>query len=310
MARPRVSIDVGGGDSANETTKAAILAAASINRPVEVVAYGNKAEIEKTARSISYGLVHLEIVDCGISHSRAMNQLAGDLKEGKLAAWVTPARSPKVWGALHRVGLIEEGLISPALMAPMPTDNTFGVGGLGFLMDVGLTDDIRDPEVYTQWAEFGSRFLAEQYGIDRPRVGLYNIAAERAPDWLRQIDIRLSERADYVGYAEPRRVREGEVDLWLAMGLIGNGLMKVLESWMPLVGERIAKRLATSGNTKGARQVGEILRGELSYDAFLISPVIGLRSGIVVSRTHGGATAEQIAGGIAAVRRYLPNKED
>ena len=289
MIRPKIGIDVSGGDS-SDVTREAVLMAAARHAGIEVVAYGRRAELERTVAvkdttfGLSFGLSMLTIVECAV-HIKEMRRIVEDLSAGRLDAWVTLTKSELVWGALNKGHLVEPGLISPALMAPLPTLNTAGRGGLGFLMDVGLTRDIWNPEIYVQWGRLGSRFITEQYGIAEPRIGLYWIAEEvkRAPKWLKQIHEQLQKAAPgYLGLAEPKLVRRGMIDLWLAMGMIGNGVIKVLGTWLE--------------------------PDQKSDPVFLNAPVIGLLEGKVVCRIHGASTAEQIAGGIVSVQRYLRDK--
>jgi len=303
--RPRVAIDVSGGDSSRITHRAALEAAAR-EPDIQVVAYGNRAEIERVAEESRqfFGLGELEIIDCP-NHATEMRAIAHALAEDSVDAWVTPTASPRLLAALRSAGLLEEGLVTPALMAPLPTDNRAGYGGLSFLMDVGLTGTVNTGEVFVQWAEYGSRFLAAHCGIEEPRVALYNIATERAAPSLQLIHEALKVVPGYIGYAEPRAVVDGQVDLWLAEGLIGNGLIKALESWLSLASVRLLERFALDANREATEATAEVFGKGMSYDAVLISPVIGLQQNRVVCRTHGAATAEQIAGGIAAVQRYL-----
>jgi len=303
--RPRVAIDVNGGDSSDVTHRAALEAAAKAPS-IQVVAYGNRAKIQRVAEAShqSYGLGKLEIIDCS-NHTTEMRAIAHALAGGSIDAWVTPAKSPRLLAALRYAGLLEEGLVTPALMAPLPTDNVAGHGGLSFLMDVGLTGAVDTGEVFVQWAEYGSRFLKMHYGIESPRIALYNIATERAAPSLQLINEALKVVPGYISYAEPQAVVDGKVDLWLAEGLIGNGLIKALESWLRLASVRLLKRFAQDGNEKATKATTVVFGRGMSYDAALISPVIGLKGDLVVCRAHGAATDKQIAGGIAAVQRYL-----
>lgn len=303
MAVMRVGIDVGGGDSPEATQLGALMAAAKEDT-VQVVAYGERGSLITVAeaRNQGYGMYKLEVVECR-SHVAAMMAITRDLLSGGIDAWVTPSRSPKLLGALHLAKMYDEG-VTLALMAPLPSDNQAGGGGLSFLMDVGLTGEVHDPEVFAGWAEKGSRFLARHYGISSPRIALYNIAVERAVNSVSKIHERLEGVNGYIGYAEARPVAMGEVDLWLAEGFVGNGLIKALEWWFNLAASRVTKHFADE-RPEIAKEIGHVFRSSLSYDAALISPVIGLKGDVAVCRVHGAATAEQVAASITAVGRYL-----
>jgi fatty acid/phospholipid biosynthesis enzyme len=285
MASPkRIGIDLSGGDNPAVTRKAAVLAAA-YNPGIQVVACGPKYDLREMSRqdALMLELASPIEIECSV-HGAEIRQLVRLLADGSIDAWVTPSKSELVWAAVRGADLIEDGLLSPALVAPLPTANTAGPGNLGFVMDVGLTNDVTHPEIYAQWAALGSRFLEEQYGIaaDQTRFGLYYIAEEvkRAPDWIRQIDARLRLLPGYYGLAEPRVVREGKIDLWLGPGYIGNGIIKVLGAWLT--------------------------REQRNDPVFLLSPFVGTKQGKLVCRTHGSASAEMIAGAIVAAARYLP----
>jgi len=303
MAVMRVGIDVGGGDSPEATQLGALMAAARED-PVQVVAYGRRDALIKVseAHDQSYGMFKVQIVESN-TQAGAMMAITRDLLSGALNAWVTPTRSPKLLGALGIAKMYNKG-VTLALMAPLPSENQAGGGGLSFLMDAGFTDEVHDPEIFVQWAEYGSRFLAKHYNINEPRIALYNISVERGAGSLKKIHKRLQGVGGYIGYAEPKPVVAGEVDLWLAEGFVGNGVIKVLEGWFDLTAKRVMRRFS-DGRQAIAHEIGQVFKSELSYDAALISPVIGLKGDVAVCRVHGAATAEQVAASIAAVGRYL-----
>lgn len=309
MKRPRVGIDASGGDTP-ETTREAALLAAAYESNLQVVVYGEKASLQKTSETIhcSYGFGAVEIVECP-NHVAETSRIAADLKAGHLDAWVTPTASPRLLAAFKKAELFVNESCSPALMAPLPTKNKVG-NGRTFLADVGLTGEVHDPEVFVQWAFWGVRFLMDHFGITQPRVGLFNIAVERATPTIAAIHKRLQEAGvpGYFGYAEPRAAMDGEIDLWLAEGLIGNGLIKTIEAWLGLTSERLRERFAQIEKmdaVDSAKHSAVEVFGEMLSGIALISPIIGLKDGLVVCRTHGAAKAKQMAGGFAAVRHYL-----
>ena len=227
-----------------------------------------------------------------------LNSALEDLRSGEIDALITGSNSKKLAACSH-VSLLWQKPYWPGLIAPIPVQN-----GTGYMMDVGATARVTDPDVFVGWAELGTRFLQSQAGIASPKIGLCNIATERAYPELGLIHDRLTQQfANYVGYVEPYGYVAGEVDLWLVEGFMGNQNLKLLESYMKLMA---AECLAVTCDSGDIGQLKKLFRNMFSYEAHLLSPYL-TQSAKWVLRVHGAADHHAItkAFGLAAQKYDL-----
>lgn len=287
--RRRIGIDVSGGDfGISEILPGAIKASQQVAN--EVVVYGNMVDI---GRNIPEGgnLGIVSVIRCDRVNEE-LETAFDDLCKGKLSALITASNSKRLLGVGARYR--QEGVPKPAYIAPCPVK-----GKMAYFLDVGATTRVNDPKVFEGWALVGHRFLTDM-GIKEPRIGLLNIATERAYPELAEIHKALISCVGYVGYAEPSAFANGEIDLWMMEGFVGNTVLKLIEKIIPLTLQFCQQELA---NMPLAQLHVANMASSLTYDAHLVSPVLGL--GGKVFRVHGRCDQEQIAKSFKAVEQYL-----
>jgi glycerol-3-phosphate acyltransferase PlsX len=228
---------------------------------------------------------NLRIVDCPKRSEEVKMAMAG-LQNGQLSAFITALHNDALLA--HGRKFIVDGVKKPALFSPFPAKNP---RQYSYFMDAGATALEFDPEVFLGWANLGRDFLARHLGIENPTVGLLNIASEGACPEIRHIHQRLNDFPGYIGYAEPGLFAGGTVDLLLTSGFNGNLKLKDAESDFDLAINMILAKL--SDMPEAVARIVALAKKVLSYDAHLISPVLGFPGWVF--RVHGKARAEQIA---------------
>ncbi len=169
------------------------------------------------------------------------------------------------------------------------------------MLDVGATNRVSDPQVFLGWFRAGRRYLQVYMGIDEPKIGLLNIATERAYPELMMIHQALEGNDGYVGYSEPARFFAGEIDLWLMEGFIGNAFLKLTEEVLALT---LTVCIEEVHDIPLAQlHLGKMAKERMSYGAYLVSPLIGLK--YPVFRVHGRCNSDQIAKSFEAIKPYL-----
>lgn len=209
---------------------------------------------------------------------------------------------------MHTLGTLP-GVERPAICAQVPTRR-----GRTYLLDLGANVD-SDAEQLHQFAQLGSTLVTAVEGIPKPRVQLLNIGREavKGNDRVRQAAARMEADAQlhYAGFIEGDSLFQGEADVVVCDGFVGNVALKVCEGTAALVGERL--REAFHGSLR-LRLLGAVARGPLQSLYRQIDPqryngacLLGLNG--IVFKSHGGggelAFAAAIGRAAAAVRQDL-----
>jgi len=306
----RIALDAMGGDAApRATVEGAVTAAREIGLSVLLV--GDRARIEpELARHRAAGL-DLEIrhasQDVGMDEPptaalrRADSSLAVALaavRDGDAGALVFAGNTGAgmVLGA-HLLGRAA-GVERPAIAVLLPSPR-----GQTILLDAGANVDCR-PIHLTQFAVMGDAYARAVRQIAAPRVGLLSNGLEQgkgnalvraAAPMLRQLPI------NFVGYVEGRELTTGTVDVAVCDGFGGNLVLKSLEGFGQLVGERLRAMFEQGLRTKIAylllrRQVAR-LRRDLDPRETGGALLLGL-NGVVV-KAHGSSDAHAIRNALA-----------
>src|SRR5579884_1734839 len=95
------------------------------------------------------------------------------VRDGRASAMVSAGNTGAAMAsALLRMGRLP-GVSRPAIATPIPVPGSTPT----VLLDAGANAECT-PAMLVQFAQMGSAFAAERYGIDRPRVGLLSIGEE------------------------------------------------------------------------------------------------------------------------------------
>lgn len=301
----RIALDAMGGDAApRATVEGAVTAARELGLGVLLV--GDRSRIEpELARHGTSGL------DLEIRH--ATQSVAMD--EAPTAALRKPDTSMAVAlaavrdgeaGAVVLAGNTGAGMIlgahllgrtagveRPAIAVLVPS-----LRGQTILLDAGANVDCRAVHL-AQFAVMGDAYARAVRQIAAPRVGLLSNGLEDAKGnalvratapMLRQLPL------NFVGYVEGREIGAGTVDVVVCDGFDGNLVLKSLEGFGQLVGERLRTMFEHGLRTKLAylllrRHVAR-LRQELDPRETGGALLLGL-NGIVV-KAHGSSDAHAI----------------
>lgn len=128
-------------------------------------------------------------------------------------------------GSLLVLGRIE-GMDRPALAPVIPSKK-----GPVLLVDAGLNTNCK-PINYEQFARIGTIYMKEIFKVENPRVGLINIGSEnnKGYETIKQaFDLLESSELNFVGNIEGRQIPQGDVDIAVCDGFVGNVLLKFLE---------------------------------------------------------------------------------
>ena len=293
MHTMKIGIDASGGDYGLIATVPGALLAARKHRLHEVVLYGKTESI--LAIAPKRRPKNLMLVDC-LHPNEEMRRALTDLKNSWLQTIVSGIDSSRLSAAIKPHLL--RNVPRAGLITSFPTAK-----GLGYFLDIGATSEEEDPAVFFGWAIAGRRFLIDKIGIPEPTFGLLSNAKEKAATaGLKAINDELQRLPGYQGYIEADEFLKGKVDLWLCNGFHGNLVLK----WSEQFASNILREAVFAVWDSGAKeQLVKLAKQRYSYEAYLISPLVGLAVKGQLFRFHGRADDKQIAQAIGFAAKAI-----
>jgi glycerol-3-phosphate acyltransferase PlsX len=181
------------------------------------------------------------------------------VRDGKASAMVSAGNTGATMGsALLRMGRIK-GVKRPAIATPIPVPGHTPT----VLLDAGANAECT-AELLLQFAQMGTVFSRERYGIDEPRVGLLSIGEEPTKgtplvkDTHKLLDASDALRAAggrFIGNVEGRDVMTADVDVVVTDGFTGNVVLKTLEGGLRTLVGAIFEAFGSSPEAQAASEV-------------------------------------------------------
>lgn len=316
----RIALDVMGGDRGPEDLVAgALLAVRELS--VAVVLLGDQERIRAALPKGSEALPGLEIVHTsevvgmGESPFEAIRRKKDSSivrafalhKEGKVDAVVsagnsgaTMAAALKYLGRLHNIS-------RPGIATTFPT-----LKGPVVMMDVGANVDCRPRHLF-EFGVMAAAFSRVMYGLPRPRIGLLSIGEEGGKGNIlvkKSHQLFQQSSLNYIGNVEGRDTFQGEVDVIVCDGFVGNICLKLseglAEAMIAMLGDEIRKRLPAKIGYLLSRKAFSAFRRRVDYAEYGGAPLLGLRgTGIVC---HGRSSAMAIKNAIRVAAELVQNR--
>ena len=227
------------------------------------------------------------------------------VKEGAAGAFVSAGNS----GAMMAVGLLTlrrlAGCDRPAIASTLPTRQQPVV-----LLDMGANVECRATHL-VQFALMGAAYAEAVHGRERPRVGLLSNGTEvtKGTETLREAH-RLLCTTDlrYMGFVEGRDIPQGDLDVVVTDGFVGNVVLKLSEGIALALVDKLRDTLRGDWlGTLGAALMRRSLRklqSEVDWARVGGAPLLGLDGVAVVA--HGGSDAQAISNAIRTARQLEP----
>lgn len=209
-------------------------------------------------------------------------------------------------GATLIVGRIK-GIDRIALSPIMP-----GKNGAFMVSDAGANVDCK-PEYLIQFALMGKIYFENILKIENPKVGLVNIGAEAEKgNELTKIAYKLLEDTDFnfIGNVEPRDISNGDVDILICDGFVGNTVLKMYEgvalNVFKMIKEEILKSFTAKIGAVFLSPVFKSLKKKLDYSEYGGSPFLGSK-GICI-KAHGSSDSKAFKNAIKQAVNCYDNK--
>ena len=200
------------------------------------------------------------------------------------------------------------GILRPALAPVIP-----GRKKPFLLIDCGANVDCQ-PRYLQQFGLMGSVYMQSVQGVARPEVGLANIGteAEKGDKLTREAYELMSKQTSYVfkGNAEVRDVPNGDFDVVVADGFVGNVILKTIEGVSGLIMGMLKDGVRSSRRARaGALMMRPALRGlksKMDYKSHGGAPLLGVNGAVV--KAHGSSDARAIKNAVRQARSMLEGK--
>ena len=227
------------------------------------------------------------------------------VREGQADGFVTAGNTGAAMATAKIVLGAVPGVDRPALAAVFPT----APGTAAMLLDVGANVDC-SPQNLEQFAVMGDVYFRAMFGKKAaPRVGLLSIGEEetKGNDLTREAFRLLKQLPlNFVGNVEGRDLYNGEVDVIVADGFVGNVALKISEGVANLVRTALKESLKATIT----RQVGALLsrsaftdfKKRLDHTEYGGAPLLGVKGACII--THGSSNANAMKNAVRVAAEF------
>lgn len=304
----RIALDAMGGDFGPEPNIAGTLAALKNNPELQIVLVGDRPQLEKQLEQSGHSGSGIEVVaadgwvgmeekptdalrkkpNCSIAVCWRL------MAERQVDAVVSAGHTGAVVAAGLRTRLFLKGVKRPGIAVALPT-----LRGRSVLLDVGANPAAR-PEHLFQYGVMGSIYAREVLGIAEPRIGLMNIGSEdgKGNDLVRETHGFFAEshlKSRYVGNVEGRGLYQGEADVLVCEGFVGNVVLKVSEGMAEMMMKTVSREILSqlSHERDQATEAFQNLGKRYAYHESGGAPLLGIDGICIIC--HGSSDARAIA---------------
>jgi len=226
------------------------------------------------------------------------------VKEHRVVGFLTAGNTGAAMAVAKMVLGALPGVDRPSLSQLLPTSS----GSRCVLLDVGANVDCK-PHNLAQFAVMGEMYARSVLKIPRPRVGLLSIGEEegKGNDLTREAFPLLKQLSiNFIGNVEGRDIYNGNADVVVCDGFVGNVALKTSEGLARLVRDLLRQSL----NSTVTAQVGALLsrkafndfKKRLDHSEYGGAPLLGLRGGCIVN--HGSSNDRAIYNGIRVTAEF------
>ena len=231
------------------------------------------------------------------------------LKEGKADAFISAGNS----GAVMTVSILVlgrlDGVERPAILIKLPSAKKFVI-----LLDAGANVDCKPTHLF-QFAEMGRLYAELVENRIHPTIGLLSNGSEESKgNELTRATHELLKSAktpNYKGYIEGFDIFQGNTDIVICDGFVGNVVLKLSEGiaetafdWFKIELQK-NKVMALIGLTflKG---ILRSFKHKFDYKPYGSAPLLGINGVVFIS--HGGSNAAAIRNGILTAKKGVQSQ--
>jgi glycerol-3-phosphate acyltransferase PlsX len=310
----KIAVDGMGGDFA---PNAVVLGAESAckEKIADVVLVGDENAIKPLINNIDgIEIVHTPVyVEMNESPSSALrrkrdssiNKAMELLKAKNVQAVVTAGNSGAAMAfaifTLGRLPLVDR----PAIATLHPNIK----GSISILLDAGGNVDCK-PTHLVQFAVMGNAFARCILGIGRPRIGLLSNAEEetKGNELTREAHAIIKTlNLNYIGYVEGTDMCNGNADVVVSDGFVGNVVVKVSEGVAEILNTFLKENIRKSFRRKMGylllKDTFEELARKMDYSEYGGAPLLGVDGICIIC--HGKSNERAIKNAIVLAKSFI-----
>ncbi len=317
----RIGVDVMGGDHAPEAiVEGAVASVVHLNEDDELVLVGEQSIVEdgiarvRAAGGKASGVHATQFIDMEESPveavrskpkssivllARMASRKAEKPLEAILSAGNTGAKVSAAQMFMRRLPNVHR----PGIAVTLPT-----FSGPVTLIDVGANIEPK-PMHLAQYGVMGDIYAHKIHGIERPRIGLMNVGGEEAKgtaDMKQARDLlRAAEGVQFIGYVEGRGVFDGEADVVITDGVVGNVMLKLSEGLSAGIFKAIAHEISKVDRELAAKfqPVIKKIYDDHDYHEYGGAPLLGVNGVCMIC--HGSSVARTISNAIRKAHEFV-----
>ncbi len=303
----RIALDAMGGDYAPDPNIDGAIAALQADPELEVLLVGDSDTVRPLLEKSGYsdsrlsfhaaeGWIGMEEKPTDALRKKPNCSIAACWKlmaEKQVDAVVSAGNTGGVVAAGLRTRLYLKGVKRPGIAVALPTAK-----GRSVLMDVGANPAARPEHLY-QYGVMGAVYARAMLGVENPRIGLMNIGSEegKGNDLYRETHTFLTQsrlKNRYVGNVEGRGLYQGEADVLICEGFVGNVVLKVSEGMAEFMLHTVARELLErlDGDRNRAEQALSELGKRYQYQEGGGAPLLGVDGICIIC--HGSSNSRTI----------------
>jgi glycerol-3-phosphate acyltransferase PlsX len=198
------------------------------------------------------------------------------------------------------------GVHRPGVAVTMPT-----FGGPVVLIDVGANLEPK-PHHLAQYGVMGEVYAKLAFGIKQPRVALMNVGGEeqKGTAFMKKVRdlLRAEGTLEFTGYIEGRTVFDGEADVVITDGVVGNVMLKLAEGLSAGIFKAIGREVFEKDPELAAR-LEPVVKGiyaKHDYHEYGGAPLLGVNGVCMIS--HGSSVARTITNAIIRSKQFVESR--
>jgi len=316
----RIGLDVMGGDHAPQAIiEGALLVADRLDDDDTLVLVGDgsiisaaldgwsgprhRIDIVSTTEVIGMGESPVEAVRTKTDSSIVrLSEMAGRKAAVPLDAIISAGNTgAKVTGAQMHMRRLPN-VSRPGIAVTVPT-----FSGPVVLLDVGANIEPK-PHHLAQYGVMGDLYARKILGLENPRVGLMNVGGEEQKGTAHMKEARDRLRAavdvDFVGYVEGRGVFDGDADVVVTDGVVGNVMLKLAEGLSSGIFRAIAREVHAIDPELTSRfePVVKAIYRKHDYHEYGGAPLLGVNGCCLIC--HGSSEARTIVNAVLRAKQF------
>jgi phosphate acyltransferase len=226
------------------------------------------------------------------------------VKEKRCAGFFTAGNTGAGMATAKMVLSALPGVDRPALAIVVPTMT----GSPCVLLDVGANVDCK-PQNLEQFAVMGELYARSVLRVPRPRVGILSVGEEegKGNDLTREATSLIRQLpVNFIGNVEGRDIYNGNCDVIVCDGFVGNVALKTSEGLSKLVREMLKASLTQTVTAQvGAllsRRAFNAFRRRLDPSEYGGAPLLGVRGVCIIG--HGSSNDQAIMNGVRVAAEF------